>query len=114
LLTLVGTTIIKGTTNGIPLANNGNLTFNGGTLAGSTFTNNGTVAIINGMALTSGASFTNQVRGTVTNNGGVIPSGFLGISSGTFTNEGVLNQDAGTLTLATDFQNIGGIVSWGG
>ncbi len=89
----------------------GNVTFNGGGLESNTFSNSGTVTITNGIFFSGGPTFINEPAATVINAGGVIPQGFLGISSGTFDNQGTLDQNAGTLTFATDFQNIGGIVN---
>ena len=57
------------------------------------FTNSGTVTITNGIFFSGGPTFINEPAATVINAGGVIPQGFLGISGGTFDNQGTLGPE---------------------
>ena len=115
-LTLAGTTTFTGSTDAYPVINSGTFTSNDGELFASTFTNNGTLTITNGIVLAGNGTFTNSSTGTVsiTDSTGFNPSNPANGIGGTFVNQGTLNWAAGGATNVPgglELENIGGTLN---
>ena len=124
VLTCAGTTVVTGSTDGGDFANTGNMTFNGGGIYQSNFTNSGAVTVTGGVLL-GGGTITNSPGATftITDDSSFAPSTYIGTTSGTFINEGTFTKSGGTGTslfpLYTDpsddyggeFENLGGTIN---
>ncbi len=99
VLTCAGTTVVTGSTSGGDFANTGDMTFNGGGIYQSNFTNSGAVSVTGGILLGQG-TITNSPGATfsITDDSSFVPSDYIGTTSGTFINEGTFTKSGGTGT----------------
>ncbi|HEY1685428.1 MAG TPA: RHS repeat-associated core domain-containing protein [Tepidisphaeraceae bacterium] len=115
-LTVAGTTTMTGIAYDFPVINSGSFTSNDGALYASTFTNNASFTITNGLALEGNNAFTNAGGGTVTitDSTGFNPSNPPYGIGGYFINNGTLNWAAGgasTVSINIELENVGGTIN---